>query len=271
MNNVQLINKKFHILQREKLLKDKDNFIFNEINKRIISSLEGINLSVQNFLEIGYSSKNIFNYINGRFKESNFSIIDISKKILDKTPHQEKIFMDHDNWDLKEKKYDLIISNLYLHMTNNFDLILKNINNSLNNNGFLISTIPATNFFYQIKECMFLADLDVYGGAHRRFVESPSIEKTISLLKKHNYKIPVFEIDTINLKYEKFSSLLKDIRYLGLSNTLYDRKKSFEHKNYFKKVEEFYWKKFSYKNQLQLNLEVLYITGWKDDTSLKKI
>ena len=45
---------------------------------------------------------------------------------------------------------------------------------------------------------------------------------------------------------------------------MYDRKKIFENKKYFKKVEEIYWENFSYKNKLNLKIETIFITGWKD-------
>ena len=178
--------------------------------------------------------------------------------------------MDHDKWKLDGNKYDLIVSNLYIHLTNNFETLLKNINNSLNKNGFFIAAIPSSNCFYEIKECMILADLNLYNGAYKRFNETPSVNKISLILKKYNYKIPVFEIDVINLKYQSFCSLLNDIRYLGLTNISFDRKKKFEIKNYFNKVEEIYWNKFSYNNELQLKLEIIYITGWKDDISQQK-
>ena len=57
MNDDQIINKEFHILQRQKLLKDNDKFIYNELSSNIINSLENINLSLKNCLEIGASSK----------------------------------------------------------------------------------------------------------------------------------------------------------------------------------------------------------------------
>ena len=57
MNDDQIINKEFHILQRQKLLKDNEKFIYNKLSKNIIHSLENINLSIKNCLEIGYSSK----------------------------------------------------------------------------------------------------------------------------------------------------------------------------------------------------------------------
>ena len=59
----QLINKQFHILQRNKIKKDKEKFIYNEICNRINSSIDVINLSINNCLEIGFHSKKIEEYI----------------------------------------------------------------------------------------------------------------------------------------------------------------------------------------------------------------
>ena len=59
----QLINKQFHILQRNKINKDKDKFIYNEICSRINLSIDVINLSINNCLEIGFHSKKIEEYI----------------------------------------------------------------------------------------------------------------------------------------------------------------------------------------------------------------
>ena len=72
MNDDQIINKEFHILQRQKLLKDNDRFIYNELSKNIINSLENINLSIKNCLEIGISTNNIYQYIKSKFPQINY-------------------------------------------------------------------------------------------------------------------------------------------------------------------------------------------------------
>ena len=82
MNDDQIINKEFHILQRQKLLKDNEKFIYNKLSKNIIHTLENINLSINNCLEIGTSSKKNFQYIQSRFPKINYIIMNISKKIL---------------------------------------------------------------------------------------------------------------------------------------------------------------------------------------------
>ena len=231
MNDFQLINKKFHALQRDKITRDPEKFIYNEIGNRILNSLEGIKLSIENCLEIGPSSNKIYNEILLKFDQVDYSNIDISKKILEKDFNKnQSTLIDHDKWELNNKKFDLIISNFYLHLTNNFNLLLKNINHSLSNKGFFIATVPGINCFHELKNSMMQADIEIYGGMYRRFTELFSVENISSLLKKNNYKTPVIELDTLELRYKKFSSLLGDIRFLGNSNIYEDRKKIFEKK-----------------------------------------
>ena len=271
MNDDQLINKKYHVLQRDKIVRDSEKFIYNEIGSRIILSLEGIKFSIENRLEIGPSSNKIYHDILLKFNQIDYHNVDISKKILKKhLSSNESILLDHDKWDLNNRKFDLIISNFYLHLTNNFNLLLKNINQSLSNKGFFIATVPGINCFHELKNSMMQADCEIYGGMYRRFVELFSVEVISSLLKENNYKTPVIEIDTLELRYKKFSSLLRDIRYLGNSNIYEDRKKLFERKNYFKKVEEIYFKNYTNNNQFILQLEIIYITAWKENSTIKQ-
>ena len=260
----QLINKQFHILQRNKIIKDKDRFIYGEICSRINLSIDVINLSINKCLEIGFHSKKIEKFICSKYPHVNFYLSDISLNILNKIlTNHPKICFDHDEWPFKEKVFDLIISNYYLHLSNNFDLLLKNINYSLNDNGFFIATLPGNSTLPELKSSMIAADTEMYGGAYRRFMEMYSIEKISSFLKNNNFKNPVIEKDTLKFYYNNFYALLKDLRYMGNSNIYYDRKSTFEKKNYFKKVEDIYFKKYSSNKKLIANIEVIYISGWK--------
>jgi len=260
----QLINKQFHILQRNKINKDKDKFIYNEISSRINLSIDVINFTIKNCLEVGFNSKKIEKYICSKYPHVNYYFSDISQKILNNIlSDHSKICFDHDQWPFKEKIFDLIISNYYLHFSNNFDLLINNINYSLNDSGFFIAAIPGNNTLPELKNAMIEADIEIYGGAYRRFTELYSIERINEILKKNNFKDSVIERDMLKFYYSNLYNLFKDLRYMGNSNVYYDRKSTFEKKNYFKKVENIYRKKHSNNKKLIAHIEVIYISGWK--------
>ena len=100
----QLINKQFHILQRNKINKDKDRFIYDEICSRINLSIDVINLSINKCLEIGIHSNKIEEFICSKYPHVNFYLSDISLNILNTIlSSHSKICFDHDKWTLKKK------------------------------------------------------------------------------------------------------------------------------------------------------------------------
>ena len=130
MKDDQLINKNYHILQKRRILKDSEKFIYNNIAENINESIDTINFTINKCLEIGSSSSSIYDYIQKRFKNLNYFTADISEQALIYQQPNLNIKLDHDEWNLHNEKFDLIVSNFYLHLTNNFDLLIKNIHNS---------------------------------------------------------------------------------------------------------------------------------------------
>ena len=264
MNNDQLINKKFNILQRKKILEDSEKFIYNEISSRINDSLEGVYFSVDKCLEIGSTSEHIYRYLLNRSEKIEYSILDIYRDLLTRLPQNINTYcFDHDKWEIKDNQFNLIVSNFYLHLTNNLEKLLGNLYKTLKKDGFFFASTPGNNFITELKEAMILADIEIYGGAYRRFKSNTSIQNISELLKKNNFNNRLIDVDTMIFKYESFPKLLTDIRNLGNSYMYFDRKNKFEYREYFKILEEIYWNKFSKNNKLNLTLEIIYFSGWK--------
>ena len=62
-----MINKKYLKLLRTKDRKYGENFIYNEISKNIIDSLDILKVPFNNILELGINDKLIINYLKERF------------------------------------------------------------------------------------------------------------------------------------------------------------------------------------------------------------
>ena len=76
-----MINKKYLKLLRTKDRKYGENFIYNEISKNIIDSLDILKVPFNNILELGINDKLIINYLKKRFFSRTF--IFSSKSILE--------------------------------------------------------------------------------------------------------------------------------------------------------------------------------------------
>lgn len=263
-----MINKKYLKNLRCKEINDKNDFILDLYNERIIDSLDVINIKFKKILILGDQGSEIYKYIHKRFKEAEVKVYDIktkfSKSDLDIL---KKSNIDIDFWVPQEKEFDLIISNFYLNICEDLKKILSKIMKSLLPNGFFLATLPSPENFSLLRSAMMKTDIQLYGGTYNRFNRAPELHTIIDLLKKNNFKIPLVDYETIDLTYKQFNKLLNDVRSMNLSYYQKDKKNTFEKKSYFSKLEGNFEKENDHFN-LKSNFYI--ISGWKDHSSQQK-
>ena len=263
-----MINKKYLKNLRCKEINNKNDFIFDLYNERIIDSLDVINIKFKKILILGDQGSEIYKYIHKRFKAAQVTVYDIktkfSKSDLDII---KKSNIDIDFWPPQEKEFDLIISNFYLNICEDLKKILSKIMKSLLPNGFFLATLPSPENFSLLRSAMMKTDMQLYGGTYNRFNRAPELHTIIDLLKKNNFKIPLVDYETIDLTYKQFNKLLNDVRSMNLSYYQKDKKNTFEKKSYFSKLEGNFEKENDHFN-LKSNFYI--ISGWKNHSSQQK-
>ena len=252
-----MINKKYLKILRSKRNLILNNFIYDEIATRIIDSLDLLKVDFKNILEIGINENKIYNYLNNRFNNLKFTRNDISILNISNLKNCELIEEDLDNFKFEKEKYDLIYSNFYSHLSNNYTEFLYKISNSLKSNSFFIASIPDVNNIYQLINAMFKADNLLYGGVYQRVNPTHKIDKILDLFKKLNFYSPSIHSDEIQIEYSNFSKLLLEVKSMNLSYCYTDKRNKFENKNYFKTVEK------NFKKNYNLNVKFNIIAGWK--------
>ena len=263
-----MINKKYLKNLRCKAINNKNNFIFDLYNERIVDSLDVISIKFKRILILGDQGTKIYKYIQNRYKEAEVKVYDIktqsSKLDLDII---KKSTIDLDLWAPQENDFDLIISNFYLNICDDFSKLLSKIMKSLLPNGFFLATLPSPENFSLLRSAMMKTDIQLYGGTYNRFNRAPELHTIIDLLKKNNFKIPLVDYETIDLTYKQFNKLLNDVRSMNLSYYQKDKKNTFEKKSYFSKLEGNFEKENDHFN-LKSNFYI--ISGWKDHSSQQK-
>ena len=263
-----MINKKYLKNLRCKEINNKNDFIFDLYNERIIDSLDVINIKFKKILILGDQGSEIYKYIHKRFKEAQVKVYDIKTKFS----KSDLDIIKKSNIDIKfrlpqEKEFDLIISNFYLNICEDLKKILSKIMKSLLPNGFFLATLPSPENFSLLRSAMMKTDMQLYGGTYNRFNRAPELHTIIDLLKKNNFKIPLVDYETIDLTYKQFNKLLNDVRSMNLSYYQKDKKNTFEKKSYFSKLEGNFEKENDHFN-LKSNFYI--ISGWKDHSSQQK-
>ena len=257
-----MINKKYLKLLRSKDRKYGKNFIYNEISKNIIDSLDILKVPFDNILQLGINDNLIFNYLKERFPHCSITRADIDLSLFIENKDQKLIEIDLDNLDIKDKKFDLIFSNFFCQLTSDFEKLIKNIFQNLNTNGFFIATIPSTENIYQLVNSMYETDNFLYGGMFQRINRSLDTNNIFKLLKLYNFDAPLINTNNFTIEYSVFKKLLDDIKFLNLSYAGNDKRKNFENKKYFTYLEKEFRKKY-YKESFNLDIKYNTICAWK--------
>lgn len=258
-----MINKKYLKLLRSRNKNNYDNFIYNKIAERIIDSIDLLKLDINSILEIGINDTVISKYLESKFIEGNILKTDILDNNTRKVSKYNYRQIDLDNLYLKNKGFNLIYSNFFIHLFQDFESVLSSIYNNLNDNGFFIASIPANNNIYQLVNSMIENDLNLYDGAYKRINPSIDIEKIILLLNKIGFQIPTINSNKININYSNFGNLLQDLKETRLSYCYKDKKNTFEKKKYFYFLENIFRKKY-FKNGFNLEINFILISAWKN-------
>ena len=124
-----MINKKYLKLLITINRRYGENFIYNEISKNIIDSLDILKIPFDNILQLGINDNLISNYLKEKFPSCSITSADIDLSIFNKKTDQKLIEVDLDNLQIKDKKFDLIYSNFFCLLTSNFEKLIKNILN----------------------------------------------------------------------------------------------------------------------------------------------
>ena len=257
-----MINKKYLKLLRSKDRKYGNNFIYNEISKNIIDSLDILKVPFNNILQLGINDNLVTNYLKEKFPSCSLTSADIDLSILSKKTDQKLIEIDLDNFQIKDNKFDLIFSNFFCQLTSNFERLIKNIFLNLNANGFFIATIPSNDNIYQLVNSMYETDNVLYGGFHKRVNTILETNDIFKILKLYNFDAPLINTNSFTIEYSVFKKLLDDVRFLNLSYSGMDKRNSFENKKYFILLEKQYRKKY-YRENFNLDINYNTICAWK--------
>ncbi len=257
-----MINKQYLKLLRSQQRFIENNFIYKIIAKRIIDSLDLLNIDVSAVLEVGINESKISKYIYNKFNNVSIDRADLCSSkstINDKSNFLE---INPDNLNFKKNFYNIIFSNFFIHLTSDFEKSLSNVMDGLKSNGLFIASLPDRECMYQLFNSMYETDLHFYKGAYQRVNPTKDVNDILSILKKLSYDSPSIYTDTISIEYQSFKKLLNDIKEMNISYCYKDKRETFENKKYFKTLENFYREKYFKENYI-LDIKVNIISAWK--------
>ena len=275
VNNFKIFSKKKNQISRNRASTKykKYYYLFNEVNKRLFDRLKFIKRKFVNTLEIGSKTGNTISLFNKKKDIKRIFISDISKEMLliakKQKINKQKFFLsiDEENLPFKNNQFNLVFSNLYLHWSNDLFKVLNEIYRTLKPDGLFLCSIFGSETLNELKYSLCSAEDKISKSISPRVSPFIRLQDAGTLLQKSGFQLPVIDRDSIKIFYHDIFSLMKDLKGMGESNSLINRKKIFTTKKLFEVANKIYKKKFSENKKIYATFEILYFIGWSKHSS----
>ncbi len=161
------------------------------------------------------------------------------------------------------ESFDLIVSNLALHWVNDLPGALIQIRRALKPDGLFLGALFGGGTLSELRQAMMEAEMLEEGGASPRVSPHADVRDAGALLQRAGFTLPVIDRDRITVTYEDAFRLMADLRSMGETNALIERRKSLSRRATMLSTAEAYLKRFADNSgRLIANFEVVFLTAW---------
>ena len=167
--------------------------------------------------------------------------------------------------------YELIVSIFDLQSDDVIPETLMRYRKHLAPDGLLLIAFLGGETLTEFRQSLYAADQETLGGATARIYPMVDYSQSAMLLGRTGLALPVVDMDRVTVSYGKLSSLISDLRDLGLSNVLAARDTRPLSRNWLMRLQESYASHFARADgKLQATFEIVWMTGWAPHESQQK-
>lgn len=159
--------------------------------------------------------------------------------------------------------FDLVVSALSLHWTNDLPGALVQLQRTLKPDGLLIAALPGAGTLSELRQSLLQAETEIRGGAAMRVSPFVDVIDGAQLLQRAGFAMPVADADTVTVRYDSMLNLLADLRGMGETAAFADRSAPPLTRSILMRAAELYAQQFSDPDgRVRATFEIVTLSGW---------
>ncbi len=158
---------------------------------------------------------------------------------------------------------DLALSALSLQFVNDLPGLLSQIRRALKPDGLLMAALVGGSTLTELRDAFSQAELEIEGGVSPRVAPFADVRDMGGLLQRAGFALPVTDSDTLTVRYDNAFALMADLRAMGATNVMTQRRKAFTRRATMLRMAEVYQQRFSDPDgRIRATFEIIWISGW---------
>jgi SAM-dependent methyltransferase len=178
---------------------------------------------------------------------------------------------DRDPLPLAAESVDLVVSALALHAVNDLPGVLAQIRRALKPDGLLLAAMAGGDTLTELRQAFAAAETEIEGGLSPRVAPFADLRDAGALLQRAGFALPVTDVDRVVVRYDNAFALMQDLRRMGATNVLVERRKSPSRRATLLRMAEIYSERFADPDgRIRATFDIVWLLGWAPDASQPK-
>jgi SAM-dependent methyltransferase len=172
---------------------------------------------------------------------------------------------------LEPGSVDLAVSALALQAVNDLPGAMAQIRRALKPDGLFLAAMIGGETLTELRQSFAAAESEIEGGVSPRVAPFADLRDIGALLQRAGFALPVTDVDRIVVRYDNAFALMQDLRRMGATNILVERRRTPSRRATFVRMAQVYAERFSDPDgRIRATFDVVWLSGWAPHQSQQK-
>jgi SAM-dependent methyltransferase len=178
---------------------------------------------------------------------------------------------DEEGLPIGPESVDLAVSLLALHAANDLPGALVQIRRALKPDGLFLACLFGGDTLTELRQAFAAAESEIEGGASPRVAPFADVRALGGLLQRAGFALPVVDLETVTVRYGNAFRLMADLRAMGLTNALSQRRRTPLRRATLVRMAEIYAERFADPDgRIRATFDMVWLSGWAPHESQQK-
>ena len=164
---------------------------------------------------------------------------------------------------LQTESLDLVVSALALQFVNDLPGVLAQIRRALRPDGLLLAAMIGGDSLTELRQAFAAAEAECEGGVSPRVAPFADLRDIGALLQRAGFALPVTDVDRVVVRYSNAFALMQDLRRMGATNVLIERRHTPSRRATLLRMAEIYTERFADADgRIRATFDIIWLSGW---------
>ncbi|HET7849579.1 MAG TPA: methyltransferase domain-containing protein [Pseudolabrys sp.] len=174
-----------------------------------------------------------------------------------------RVAADEELLPFAEGSLDLVVSALALQFVNDLPGTLVQIRRALKPDGLFLAALAGGDTLTELRQAFAAAESEREGGISPRVAPFADTRELGALLQRAGFALPVTDSERITVRYADAFALMADLRRMGATNVLVERRRTPLRRATLMRMAEIYARNFSDADgRIRATFEIIWLSGW---------